>query len=125
MPRARAAHSSSRRGLSLFRIAGIDIRLDYSWFLIFGLILLSLVTGYFPHRLPGRPPSDYWIASAIATLLFFASIVMHELSHAITARLAGIRVSGITLFLFGGVSELEDDARSPGVELRVAIVGPL
>jgi Zn-dependent protease/predicted transcriptional regulator len=115
----------ARRGVSLVRIAGIDVRLDYSWFLIFALILASLSLGYFPRAYPGQSRAGYWTAGALATLLFFLSILIHEFSHAVVARLSGIRVPDITLFLFGGVSHMEDEAHTPAVELRVAAVGPL
>lgn len=117
--------AGARRGISLFRVGGIDIRLDYSWFLIFALILVSLSAGYFPRVQEGESTAAYWLAGAVATLLFFASIVAHELSHALVARLSGIRVPTITLFLFGGVSHMEEESRTPGSEFRVAVVGPL
>jgi Zn-dependent protease/CBS domain-containing protein len=114
-----------RRGLSLFRVAGIDIRLDYSWLLIFALILVSLAVGYFPQAHPYQTTVGYWIAGLIGTLLFFASILIHELSHALVARLSGIPVPTITLFLFGGVSQMEEEAHQPSTEFRIAVVGPL
>lgn len=119
------ARRISRRGISLVTIAGIDVRLDYSWFLIFLLILVSLSAGYFPGRHPDQSTASYWIAGASATLLFFLSILAHELSHALVARLQGIRVPAITLFLFGGVSHMEREATRPASEFRVAVVGPL
>jgi Zn-dependent protease len=114
-----------RVAISLFRIGGIEIRLDYSWFFIFLLVLVSLAAGYFPREHPNLSRLSYWTAGAFATLLFFASVLLHELSHAWMARASGIRVSGITLFLFGGASELADEPSRPSSELRVAIVGPL
>jgi Zn-dependent protease/CBS domain-containing protein len=122
---ASGTRTEPRAGISLLRIAGMEIRLDYSWFLIFLLILVSLSAGYFPGRHPGQPTAAYWIAGLAATLLFFLSILAHELSHAFVARWSGIRVPAITLFLFGGVSHMEGEARRPSIELRVAIVGPL
>ena len=124
-PQDGAARSSFRGGIPLFRIAGIQIRLELSWFLIFGLILVSLSAGYFPSQHPDQSASAYWAAGAAATLLFFLSILVHELSHAVMARLSGIRVPAITLFLFGGVSHMEEEARTPASELRIAAVGPL
>jgi Zn-dependent protease len=112
-------------GISLFRIAGIQVRLDYSWFLIFLLVLASLSLGYLPRAHPEQPAVRYWLAGAAATLLFFLSIVIHELAHALVALRAGIRVPSITLFLFGGASQLADEPSQPGIELRVAAVGPL
>jgi Zn-dependent protease/CBS domain-containing protein len=111
--------------ISLVKIAGIEIRLDYSWFLIFLLILVSLSAGYLPSEHPGEATAHYWIAGAAATLFFFLSILAHELSHALVARLLGIRVPAITLFLFGGVSHMEHEATRPATEFRVAAVGPL
>jgi len=113
------------RSLTLFRIGGIDVRLDLSWLLIFALILVSLAAGYFPNTHPGHSTLDYAVAGLVATLLFFGSILAHEFSHAVVARLSGVRVPAITLFLFGGVSHMEDEAASPGQELRIAAVGPL
>jgi Zn-dependent protease/CBS domain-containing protein len=114
-----------RGGLSLFHIAGIEIRLDYSWLIIFALILVSLSGGYFPRALPDQSTAGYWIAGLVGTLLFFASILIHELSHALVARLSGIPVPAITLFLFGGVSQMKEEASKPGTEFRIAVVGPL
>jgi Zn-dependent protease len=116
---------NGRSGISLFRIGGIEIRLDYSWFFIFLLVLVSLAAGYFPREHPNLSAPSYLAAGAVATLLFFASILVHELSHAWMARASGIRVSGITLFLFGGASELADEPSQPSSELRVAMVGPI
>lgn len=115
----------SGRGISLFSIGGIDVRLDYSWFLIFLLILVSLSAGYFPRVAEGQSMAAYWAAGALATLLFFLSILAHEFSHAVVATRSGIRVPAITLFLFGGVSHMEQEAAKPSTEFRVAAVGPL
>jgi len=112
-------------GISLFRVAGTEVRLDYTWFFIFALVLVSLAGGYFPRSHPGLPTSSYWAAGALATLLFFVSIVLHELSHAWMARASGIPVPVITLFLFGGVSQMSEEPSKPETDLRVAVVGPL
>jgi len=114
-----------RSGLSLFRIAGTEIRIDYSWLFIFALILVSLSAGYFPRVDPDAPASSHWLAGLAGTLMFFASILIHELAHALVARAKGIQVPAITLFLFGGVSHLEDEARTPRSEFEIAVVGPL
>lgn len=117
--------SDSRRGLDLFKIAGIRIRVDASWLVIFALVLWSLSAGYLPHRFPDLETGQYWIAGLVATLFFFASILVHELAHSLVAKRAGIHIPEITLFLFGGVSRMSEEPRSPGLEFRVAIVGPL
>jgi Zn-dependent protease len=112
-------------GFGLFRIAGIEIRIDYSWFLIFLLVAFSLSAGYLPQQYPGESRAAYWLAGLAATLLFFLSVLAHELAHSLVAVRSGIGIPDITLFLFGGVSRLSEDARDPATELRIAAVGPL
>jgi Zn-dependent protease len=112
-------------GLYLFRVAGIRIHVDRSWILIFLLVLWSLSLGYLPHAEPDRPALAYWVAGLAATLLFFCSILAHELAHSLMALRAGIPIPAITLFLFGGVSHMSEEPRKPGAELRIAVAGPL
>lgn len=123
------ADATTRRGVasgvSLFRVGGILIRLDYSWFFICLLLLWSLAAGYLPEAHPGQPTGFYWVAGALATLLFFASILVHELAHAFVARHYGMEIPAITLFLFGGVSEMRAEPARPAHEFNIAIVGPL
>lgn len=122
---APATGLDARGGLSLFRVAGIQVRVDPSWLLIFGLILWSLSAGYFPRAYPDSDTAGYWTAGLLSTLLFFASLLVHELSHSIMARRAGLEVPSITLFLFGGASEMTSEPDDPATEFRIAIVGPL
>ena len=127
-PDARAGHPAPvtmTGAVTLFRVVGIPVRVHASWLVIFGLIAWSLSVGYFPQALPDVPVAAHWVSGAVAALLLFVSVFLHELSHAIVARRAGLRVSGITLHVFGGVSQLEDEPRFPGVEFLIAIVGPL
>jgi Zn-dependent protease len=112
------------RGIHLFTIAGIRIIIDYSWFLIFLLVVVSLATGYLPQESPGASPLAYWGAGLVATIAFFLSILFHELAHSLVAMRSGIRIPSITLFLFGGVSRLSEEAKDPKTELTIAIVGP-
>lgn len=112
-------------GIKLFRVSGIQISLDFSWFIIFFLIMWSLSAGYFPHAFPKEASSAYWIAGLAATLLFFASVLAHELSHSLVAIHHGLSVPSITLFVFGGVSQLSEEAKDPSSELKIAIAGPL
>jgi Zn-dependent protease len=119
------ARPMGTRAIHLFRVAGIRIDLDYSWFLIFLLVLWSLSVGYFPRTDPDQTTTSYWIAGLLATLLFFLSILAHELSHALVALRSGIEIPAITLFLFGGVSHMERQPQRPVTEMRIAIVGPL
>jgi Zn-dependent protease/CBS domain-containing protein len=113
------------RGISLFKIAGILIRLDFSWFIIFGLVLFALSAGYLPRAFPGQDPQTYWIAGLVATLLFFASVMLHELAHSLVAIRHGIDIPEITLFIFGGVSRLSQEPSDPKTEFKIAVVGPL
>jgi Zn-dependent protease len=116
--------SVPERGIHLFTIAGIRIIVDYSWFLIFVLVAVSLSSGYLPQKVPGASAIAYWTAGMVATLSFFLSLLLHELAHSLVAMASGIRIPSITLFLFGGVSRLSEEAKDPPTELRIAIVGP-
>lgn len=115
----------TRGRIHLFRVADIDITFDYSWLIIFVLILWSLSAGYFPHVYPNASVELYWIAGFFATLLFFSSIIFHELSHSITAVRHGMTIPEITLFVFGGVAHLTEDPPDPPTELKIALAGPL
>ncbi|MEN9519611.1 MAG: hypothetical protein RLZZ381_2199 [Cyanobacteriota bacterium] len=113
------------QGFRLGSIFGFEIRVDLSWFLIFFLILWTFIGSVFPANYPGLSQGTYIIMGIVATLLFFASLLAHELSHSFVARAKGIPVEGITLFAFGGVSRTRMDAETPGDEFQIAGVGPL
>lgn len=117
--------AASRTGFTLFRIFGIRITLDFSWFVVFTLVFVALAAGYFPRHFPGYEAQAYWLAGLAATLLFFTSVLLHELSHSLVAIRAGVEIPEITLFIFGGVARMGEEPRDPRVELRVALVGPL
>lgn len=106
-------------------ILGFQLKLDLSWLLIAALIVWSLSSNYFPAQYPGFQPSTYLALSVIGMLGLFVSLVIHELSHALVARKFGLGVGGITLFLFGGVAELEGEPESAVSEFWIAIVGPV
>ncbi len=106
-------------------VAGIDIYINYSWLIIFVFLIWSLATGWFAVLYPGWSPALYWITSTIAALLLFVSVLLHELAHSVVARARGLSVKNITLFIFGGVSNIEQEPKSPGVEFQMAVVGPL
>ncbi|HUF12361.1 MAG TPA: site-2 protease family protein [Longimicrobiales bacterium] len=104
---------------------GFEIRIDYSWFFLFALILWSFSSNVFPFALPGLSKSAYLLMGAMAAILFFTSLLIHELSHALVARAKGIHVAGITLFIFGGVARTSREATTPGDEFQIAGAGPL
>jgi Zn-dependent protease/CBS domain-containing protein len=114
-----------KSSLRLFRIAGIDIGIHYTWILIFVLFSWILAQGFFPQLYPGWETATYWITGVVAALLLFGSVLVHELAHSLVAQARGMTVSSITLFIFGGVSNLEDEPEKPKVELAMSIVGPL
>jgi Zn-dependent protease/CBS domain-containing protein len=118
-PRRRAAE------IPLGRIAGVQIVADWSLAVIFVLVAAQLGLGILPSWHPGWSPALVWSVALIAAVAFFASIVVHELSHALVARLHGIPVRRITLFLFGGVAHLDREPSSPRAEFLTAVIGPV
>jgi Zn-dependent protease len=111
--------------VKLGRIGGIPIGLNSSWFLVFGLLTWSLASGFFPETYADLPTAAYWLLGGLTSLLFFGSVLVHELAHAFFALRNGTPVRGITLFFFGGVAQIEGEPRSAGAEFRMAIAGPL
>lgn len=112
------------RAIPLFRLMGFPIRLDPSWFIIFFLIVWSLSVAVFPVNYPNLAGATYWTMGIIGALGLFVSVILHELGHAVVARSYGLPIRGITLFIFGGVAELQDEPQSAKVEFFVAIAGP-
>jgi Zn-dependent protease len=113
------------RGVYIGRIFGINIHVDGSWILIFLLITWSLASGLFPTWHPGWGAPLRWAVAVAASLLFFLSILLHELSHSLVAKAQGLSVRRITLFLFGGVSNIEREPTTPKSEFLMAAVGPI
>jgi Zn-dependent protease len=112
-------------GLTLFHIRGIRISVDYSWFFVLFLIILGL-SGYYKDILDtSGGASDPYVLAVASALLFFGSILLHELGHAMVAVRSGIGITDITLWMFGGVARMERDPDTPGMEFRIAIAGPL
>ena len=115
----------SGRSWRIGRLFGINIFIDSSWLLIFLLITWTLAAGYFPQAYPRWPLSQYWIVAAITSVLFFASVLFHELSHSVVAQAQGESIDRITLFLFGGAAQMTDEPKTAGTEFLMAIAGPL
>jgi len=113
------------RAIQLFRVAGVEVQLDWSVLIVFGLIVTSLGYSLFPAWHPGWAPATLWFTALAAAVLFFVSVLLHELSHALVAQRSGIRVRRVTLFVFGGLAQIEREPDRWAVELRVAIAGPL
>ncbi|MDX8354945.1 site-2 protease family protein [Cognatiyoonia sp. IB215182] len=109
----------------LFDLDGFEIRLDPSWFLIAGLVTWTLASEYFPMTLPGLTGAAYLVLAIVAMLGFFGSLLLHELAHSFVARHFGVRIRAITLFLFGGVAELESEPPTAKAEFWIAIAGPV
>jgi len=114
-----------RPSIPLGRIAGIKVGINLSVFLIVVILVSALTTGQLPAAFPDRSNTAYVIAAIIAAVLFLASLLAHELAHALVARRNGIEVESIVLWLLGGVAQLRGEAKTPGADFRIAIVGPL
>lgn len=110
---------------NLGRIFGIQFRLHYTWFIIFLVITVSLSWQYFPAVYPEWSILTYWVTGTLTSLLFFSSVVVHELAHSLVGRANGIPVKSITLFIFGGVAQMTREAKRHGAELRMALAGPI
>lgn len=113
------------RSLRIGRLFGIPLEVDASWLFVFFLVAATLTTSYFPAALPDRTPVAYVALGLVTAIIFFASLVLHELAHSLVARAGGLTVSRVTLFVFGGVSQLDDEPKSPGSEFLMAAAGPL
>ena len=112
-------------GIRIGRLFGVDVAIHPSWFVVLVFFSFSLATGFFPRAYPGWDPVTTWTAATVATLLLFASVLAHEYGHALVARSQGIPVRSITLFILGGVAQLEREPETPGREAWMAIAGPL
>jgi len=111
--------------IRLGRIAGVEIGITWSWLLIFAFVVVTLAAAVFPSTNEGLGAGTYVAMGVVATVLFFASLLLHELGHAVVARREGMEISGITLWLFGGVSRFKGSFPSAGAEFRIATAGPL
>src|ERR687896_1787746 len=114
-----------RDSFTLGRIAGVSFGLNWSWLVVFALIVWTLATGIFPETNPGFSDGAYVALALVAAVLFFTSLLLHEFGHALVARREGMEIEGITLWLFGGVARFKGMFPSAGAEFRIAIAGPL
>jgi Zn-dependent protease/CBS domain-containing protein len=117
--------SAPSYAMSVGRVAGVEVRLDYSWFILLFLILGSLAGALFPAYAPEVSRLGHLAMGVAGTFLFFASLLLHELGHAVAARARGMEVEGITLFIFGGMARTRSEPGGPGDEFIVAGMGPL
>ena len=107
------------------RILGVELRLDYSWFVVFVLVAWMLAGHHFPMMSPGWTPATYWAVGVMVSVLFFASVVAHELGHSTVSRALGVPVHDITLFIFGGAARLSREPHRPRDEFLIAAAGPV
>jgi len=123
--RQSASRPLAKGRVQIARIWGIGISVHASWLVVFALVTWSLAAGYFPTEFPGWAPATYWLTGAFTALVFFLSVLIHELGHSWVALRYGIPIRGITLFVFGGVAQISREPASPAAEFRIALAGPL
>jgi Zn-dependent protease len=114
-----------RGSLKIGHIAGIEIGIHYSWILAFALFIWIFAMGTFRIDYPGWSISTYWIAGVVTSIMIFVSVLVHELCHSLVALRKGLKVSSIVLFIFGGVSNIENEPEKASVEFLMAVSGPL
>lgn len=110
--------------LRLGSVLGIPLRINYTWLLVFVWVTWSLSARYFPENHPGWSTTLSWILGAATSLLFFGSVLLHELGHSLVAKAQGMSVESITLFIFGGLASISDEPRTPRSEFLMAVAGP-
>jgi Zn-dependent protease/predicted transcriptional regulator len=111
--------------IKLFKLFGFEVSLDMSWLIIFVLITWTLAEGVFPNYYKNLSTMTYWLMGLTGALGLFLSIILHELSHSLVARKFDLPIKGITLFIFGGIAQMEEEPESPKAEFFMAIAGPL
>src|SRR6267143_732290 len=111
--------------LNIGRIIGIPVRIHYTLWFVLLLIAWSLAEGYMPQHYPGLGVTTYWAIGIVSAIILFVSVFLHELSHSYIAKKNGLPIARITLFFFGGVSELSEEPKDPALEVRMAAAGPL
>ena len=111
-------------GFKLLRVLGIPIYVNYTWFIVFSLVVYTLAVSYFPYFGPYYEPVIRWMMAFVAAIMLFSSILLHELSHSYVAQRQGIRIKSITLFIFGGIAQMVGESRTPSGEMKIAAAGP-
>src|SRR3546814_15273259 len=111
------------RQIKLFKLFGFEVGLDLSWVLLALLITWTLAVGYFPTQYPGLGTDTYWLMAIVGALGLFFSIIFHEFAHSLVARRYGLPISGITLFLFGGVAHMSEEPSGPKVDRKSVVEG--
>jgi len=111
-------------GFHLLRVRGIQIIIDYSWFIVFFLVVYTMAEGYFPRTQGPLTTGQYWIMGLAAALLLFASVLLHEMAHSLVALRHGIEVKSIRLFIFGGIAQIASEPKSGKHEFLIALAGP-
>ena len=112
-------------GIRIGKLFGFELRLDVSWFIVFFLVIWTFAEQVFPQRHPGLSTQTYILMALAGAILFFASVLLHEIAHSAVARALGIEVEGITLFIFGGMARIRSEATRPRDEFLITVVGPL
>ena len=113
------------KSVRIFKLWGIPVEINISWVLVLGLVMWTFATGYYPELFPGRfSTAQLWFLGTATALLLFISILLHEFSHSLVAMRNGLPIKKITLFMFGGVAQMERDVDNPMQELKMAAAGP-
>jgi Zn-dependent protease/CBS domain-containing protein len=112
------------KGFQIFRLGGIQVIIDYSWFIIFFLVIYTMAESYFPAIQRNFTSPQYWIMGVCAATLFFASVLLHELAHSFVALKHGVQVTSIRLFIFGGLAQVSSEPESGRHEFLIALAGP-
>lgn len=113
------------QNIRLGKIMGIEVGVNYSWFIVFALVTIILATAYFPQAYPNLGEVTYFTLGIVTSLLFFFSVLFHEMAHSLVAKSEGIPIKSITLFVFGGVSTITKEPERPADEFKMAVAGPL
>lgn len=111
--------------IDLFKLLGFEVRIDMSWVVLAILVAWSLSTGFFPFRYEGLSAQTYWMMGIVGAIGLFVSIIVHEMAHSLVARQYGMPITGITLFIFGGVAEMNKEPSDPRAEFMTAAAGPI